>query len=587
MVNMRAPEPWNTPIFSSSLFTLLSVFSLFTLLVSSLFSTRVFFQSGNTSGLLSPVRVIERNVWETCELEEETEEDVMEGGSDSRRRRHDGSGVDRSSSGGAADDVSLGVQETVSSSSSHSRRRMPASSSSSSRRTNSAGRLSNGRNARRKKGERSEKENEDDLLTNDQDDEISDEDDDGGIERGENGDTTRGSSVGVGKYKRKSGSAKQQKDTGEKRDRRTSQSPLTSPPASSSSSTTTVPSSSLDNRLNFQFITSCVYPAHCRNLLRAPRTEGCNEVCVCSGNRCEGDCLNRSRGIQCDRRRCRFGAMDCGNRQFKRMGGGGGSSSTGTAATCGYNLCYVKECGPEKGLGVFAREKIEEGKLVVEYVGEVLDSQLLALRMRAYSEQELRKGKKQHWYVMEVMPHVYIDSTRVGNIARLVNHSCEPNCTLQRVSVHGTYRMGIFALRPILPGEEISYDYGFTRKGFGQGFICFCGSSRCRGRIGGDSRRNKFISVADNCLKRKEGFDHLLCRHLCQTLTSQNFSRAERIPPPSPYTWRRDGISTSAQARQWLEKRLLEAENSNPFFAQFIFDFHLYDGKHMYTYPTR
>ncbi|KEP66502.1 UNVERIFIED_CONTAM: histone lysine methyltransferase SET2 [Hammondia hammondi] len=316
------------------------------------------------------------------------------------------------------------------------------------------------------------------------------------------------------------------------------------------------------DRLNFQFTTSCIFPAQCRNLLRA-RSEG--EMCVCTGSSCDADCLNRSRGIQCDRKRCKFGTADCGNRQFKR-GGGSGSQT----------FCFVQDCG-EKGLGVFARERIEEGKLVIEYVGEVLDAQLLAARVRAYTQQELARGQPQHWYVMEVIPHVYIDSTRVGNIARLVNHSCEPNCSLQRVNVHGTYRMGIFALRPILPGEEISYDYGFTRKGFGQGFVCFCGSSKCRGRIGGDSRRNKFGDVADNALKRKEGFDSLLCKQLCQAITSQSFSRAERIPPPSPYTWRRDAIGTSAQARAWLEKKLNEGEADNPFFAQFIFDFHLYD----------
>nr|PIL96547.1 histone lysine methyltransferase SET2 [Toxoplasma gondii COUG] len=316
------------------------------------------------------------------------------------------------------------------------------------------------------------------------------------------------------------------------------------------------------DRLNFQFTTSCIFPAQCRNLLRA-RSEG--EMCVCTGSSCDADCLNRSRGIQCDRKRCKFGTADCGNRQFKR-GGGSGSQA----------FCFVQDCG-EKGLGVFARERIEEGKLVIEYVGEVLDAQLLAARVRAYTQQELARGQPQHWYVMEVIPHVYIDSTRVGNIARLVNHSCEPNCSLQRVNVHGTYRMGIFALRPILPGEEISYDYGFTRKGFGQGFVCFCGSSKCRGRIGGDSRRNKFGDVADNALKRKEGFDSLLCKQLCQAITSQSFSRAERIPPPSPYTWRRDAIGTSAQARAWLEKKLNEGEADNPFFAQFIFDFHLYD----------
>lgn len=47
-------------------------------------------------------------------------------------------------------------------------------------------------------------------------------------------------------------------------------------------------------------------------------------------------------------------------------------------------------------------------------------------------------------------------------LGRFVNHSCEPNCEMQKWSVSGLSRMGLFALRDIQPGEELSYDYNFS-----------------------------------------------------------------------------------------------------------------------------
>lgn len=47
-------------------------------------------------------------------------------------------------------------------------------------------------------------------------------------------------------------------------------------------------------------------------------------------------------------------------------------------------------------------------------------------------------------------------------LARFVNHSCEPNCEIQKWSVNGRFRMGLFAQRDIEPGEELTYDYNFS-----------------------------------------------------------------------------------------------------------------------------
>ena len=41
-----------------------------------------------------------------------------------------------------------------------------------------------------------------------------------------------------------------------------------------------------------------------------------------------------------------------------------------------------------------------------------------------------------------------------GNVARFINHSCDPNCYVQKWHVCGEMRIGIFARRDIPAGEE-------------------------------------------------------------------------------------------------------------------------------------
>lgn len=45
---------------------------------------------------------------------------------------------------------------------------------------------------------------------------------------------------------------------------------------------------------------------------------------------------------------------------------------------------------------------------------------------------------------------------------RFVNHSCQPNCEIQKWSVNGQFRMALFALRDISADEELTYDYNFS-----------------------------------------------------------------------------------------------------------------------------
>ncbi|CAJ0833444.1 81_t:CDS:2, partial [Entrophospora sp. SA101] len=77
-----------------------------------------------------------------------------------------------------------------------------------------------------------------------------------------------------------------------------------------------------------------------------------------------------------------------------------------------------------------------------------------------------------------------IDATDRGDIGRFINHSCNPNCFIQKWMVGKYYRIGIFASRDIIKDEELTFDYNAERYG-SEAQECFCGESNCRGIIGG------------------------------------------------------------------------------------------------------
>jgi len=79
---------------------------------------------------------------------------------------------------------------------------------------------------------------------------------------------------------------------------------------------------------------------------------------------------------------------------------------------------------------------------------------------------------------------VVIDAGVSGNDARYINHGCDPNCE----SVITDRRVFVEAIRTILPGEELSYDYQIGRDhddpdNIDEIFACRCGAASCRGTM--------------------------------------------------------------------------------------------------------
>lgn len=78
-----------------------------------------------------------------------------------------------------------------------------------------------------------------------------------------------------------------------------------------------------------------------------------------------------------------------------------------------------------------------------------------------------------------------IDAHRRGNFSRMINHSCNPYCTVEKwIDTKGLPCRGIFTLRDILAGEEITFDYAAEFRENKTPTVCYCGESNCKGTIG-------------------------------------------------------------------------------------------------------
>ncbi|KZT08175.1 uncharacterized protein LAESUDRAFT_697684 [Laetiporus sulphureus 93-53] len=126
--------------------------------------------------------------------------------------------------------------------------------------------------------------------------------------------------------------------------------------------------------------------------------------------------------------------------------------------------------------GLYAMEKISRGEMVIEYVGEIIRAQVADKREKAYERQGIGSS-----YLFRIDEDLVVDATKKGNLGRLINHSCDPNCTAKIITINGEKKIVIYAKQDIELGSEITYDYHFPIE---QDKIpCLCGSTKCRGYL--------------------------------------------------------------------------------------------------------
>ncbi|GAA5873999.1 hypothetical protein JCM8547_001597 [Rhodosporidiobolus lusitaniae] len=129
-----------------------------------------------------------------------------------------------------------------------------------------------------------------------------------------------------------------------------------------------------------------------------------------------------------------------------------------------------------EGYGLFAVEFIPAGDMVIEYVGELIRQQVADRREKAYERQGIGSS-----YLFRVDEDLVVDATKKGNLGRLINHCCAPNCTARIITINGVKKIVIYAKANIHPGEEVTYDYHFPIEE--DKVVCLCGHPLCRGYL--------------------------------------------------------------------------------------------------------
>lgn len=135
------------------------------------------------------------------------------------------------------------------------------------------------------------------------------------------------------------------------------------------------------------------------------------------------------------------------------------------------------------GQGVYARAPIPAETRIIEYRGELVSN---AEADRRYPDDE---SSAHHTFLFAVDDDTMIDASHGGNMARWINHSCDPNCE----AVEEDGRIFIESIRDIAPGEELAYDYNYIlperhTARLKRRFPCHCGAASCRGTILGKKR---------------------------------------------------------------------------------------------------
>ena len=135
------------------------------------------------------------------------------------------------------------------------------------------------------------------------------------------------------------------------------------------------------------------------------------------------------------------------------------------------------------GRGVIASKDIPSGTRIIEYQGERITKAESDRRDSARAARAASGGDG-CVYIFEINKRHDLDGSMAWNTARLINHSCEPNCESEKVRGH----IWITARRDIAKGEELTFDYGFDVENW-QEHPCRCGSQKCVGYIVAKSHR--------------------------------------------------------------------------------------------------
>lgn len=114
------------------------------------------------------------------------------------------------------------------------------------------------------------------------------------------------------------------------------------------------------------------------------------------------------------------------------------------------------------GKGNFATKKIVKGEIICRFAGPEVS-------LKQYFE-KYGFNSDSGCNVIQIATDKYID---ICEPCVFFNHSCDPNAGVRNEGV-------LFAIKDILPGEEIFFDYSTTADDYIFEMDCKCGSQICR-----------------------------------------------------------------------------------------------------------
>jgi|TARA_B110000285_G_C14929825_1_gene516795 SET domain-containing protein len=132
--------------------------------------------------------------------------------------------------------------------------------------------------------------------------------------------------------------------------------------------------------------------------------------------------------------------------------------------------------------GLVATKNIKKDIRIIEYKGRLISKKETELNSKFDNDK--------HIYLFNINKKYDLDGDYKFNTARLINHSCNPNC---EVTGKGT-KLWISSIKDIKPGEELTYDYGFSFDENYKDFICKCGSKNCCGYIVREGSRWRIVN---------------------------------------------------------------------------------------------
>ena len=133
-------------------------------------------------------------------------------------------------------------------------------------------------------------------------------------------------------------------------------------------------------------------------------------------------------------------------------------------------LYKIKKSKIDKN-GLYANRNIKSGTRIIEYKGKIISVK--------QSENDPKFDNNKAIYLFNLNKRYDLDGAYNFNIARLINHSCNPNCEVFGKGL----KVWVYAMKNIKKGEELSYDYGFSFDENFRQFPCNCRSKNCVGYI--------------------------------------------------------------------------------------------------------